>query len=384
MSRVRARGVPELRESKMSELMQASRQWVSRPADERFTSLTDLHSHCVEQRSRSRGAVVSTRQLEARPDPNDETGGLMVYGPSGAGYAPSNWAFGQIATLAEAPAGYLRTLPAPIAADCVNYGLKFKRDVDDVGILIRKPNGHAGEIAAATGPRYGRIWNSEITAQLVRRFGNGVDDGDWRVPGEFGRAVTVTKDNTTLYASDRDLFVFLADERNRIDVPNRRNGASGSMARGFFVWNSEVGAQVFGFAQFLFDYVCCNRIVWGAQDYKELRIRHTVSAPDRFLEEIEPTLRRLSHDSAAPIVDTIEAVKEKRVDDLADFLKSRRFAANMAVKVNAAHEREEGRPIETAWDVVTGMTAYAKTISYQDERVALEREAGKILDLCAA
>jgi hypothetical protein len=34
------------------------------------------------------------------------------------------------------------------------------------------------------------------------------------VPGEFGQRVAVTKQNTTLYASDRDMFVFLADEED--------------------------------------------------------------------------------------------------------------------------------------------------------------------------
>jgi len=43
-----------------------------------------------------------------------------------------------------------------------------------------------------------------------------------RVPGEFGRRVTVTKENTTLYASDRDMFVFLADEENRMSRAARR------------------------------------------------------------------------------------------------------------------------------------------------------------------
>jgi hypothetical protein len=339
-----------------------------------------LHSFTTSRRERSRGAVVSTRQIEIRPDVNDEMSGLKIHGPSGAGYVPSNWAFGQLATLASAPAGYIRTLPAPIAADALNYGLKFARDVEDVGLLIHRPIGAEGEIAAATGPRYGRIWNAEITRQLVERFGDGVS-GDWRVPGEFGQAVDVTNANTTLYASDRDMFCFLADEVNRIEIPNRRDGRKGSLARGFFVWNSEVGSQVFGFAQFLFDYACCNRIVWGAQNYKELRIRHTVSAPDRFAEEIEPTLRMIAHASATPIINTIEAAQAKRIDDLGDFLKTRRFAANMAAKINAAHEREEGKPIETVWDAVTGMTAYAKTISYQDDRVSLEREAGKLLSL---
>ena len=371
----------------MSNLMQASRQWASRPDDERFTSLYELHSHCVESRERSRGAVISNRHIEVIPDPADEVKGLLVQGPSGVGYGPTHWAFGQLAARAGAPSGYLATIPAPLAADCLNYGLKFNRDVEDVGVLIRKPNGHAGEMAAVTGPNYGRIWNSEITSQLVNRFGDGIGtDSDWRVPGEFGQNVTVTKANTTLYASDRDMFVFLADEKNRFDIsrPSRNawNGVSvpRGMARGFFVWNSEVGAATFGFAQFLFDYVCCNRIVWGAQNYKELRIRHTVSAPDRFVEEIEPALRRIAHDSPIPIVDTIKAAQEVKVEKLDEFLKARKFSANMATKINTAHLREEDRPVETVWDVVTGLTAHAKTIAYQDERVSLEREAGKILE----
>lgn len=65
------------------------------------------------------------------------------------------------------------------------------------------------------------------------------------------------------------------------------------------------------------------------------------------------------------------------------FLKNR-FTVSQANAIKAAHEREEGRPIETIWDVVTGTTAYAKTIPHQDDRVFIERAAGKVLDLVAA
>lgn len=361
------------------ELMQASRQWASRPDDERFTSLHALHSFVTEQREHSKAIIVSSRRLEAKPTSNSIDAGLEIYGPNGHGYTPSHYAFGQLASLVKAPAGYLRNLPAPMAADCLNYGLQ-SRDVEDVGVLIRR-NG-SSDFAAATGPNYGRIWNAEITGNLVRRFGDGIS-GDWRVPGEFGQAVQVTKANTTLYASDRDMFVFLADEVNRVEVPNRRDGKSGQMARGFFVWNSEVGSSVFGFAQFLFDYACCNRIVWGAREFKELRIRHTSGGPDRFAEEIPGTLRAISNSSVAPIVDTIQAAKEARVEKLNDFLAKRNFASTMAAKVSEAHKQDEGRPVESVWDVVTGLTAYARTIPHQDERVKLEREAGKLLDLVA-
>ena len=94
----------------------------------------------------------------------------------------------------------------------------------------------------------------------------------------------------------------VADEENRIELPCRRAGHSGSFARGFFVWNSEVGKATLGAGFFLFDYVCCNRIIWGADQYTEVRIRHTKGAPDRWLEEVTPVLREYSQASAKPAV----------------------------------------------------------------------------------
>lgn len=375
------------------ELMQASRQWATRPDDERFTSLYDLHADCERQRNQSRGKVVAAKSLHFAPatDTANPMGGLTVQGAAGKPYFPTHWSFGQLATLAKAPAGYLRTLPSPIVADNLNYGMQFTREVEDVQVLLEQ-NGQA-TLRAATGPTYGRVWNSDITAELTRRFGDGTT-GDWRVPGEFRKQVTVTKDNTTLYKSDRDMFVFLADETNRITIPNRRasNGGQvqndGTMARGFFMWNSEVGSSTWGIAMFLFDYVCCNRIVWGAQGYREVKIRHTSGAPDRWFNEVQPMLKAYAHASEEPIQAAFKAAQDAKLADrnqsLEQFLKSRRYAASMAPKLEAIHKAEEGRPVETMFDVVTALTAYARGVEYQDERVALERDAGKILDLVAA
>jgi hypothetical protein len=363
----------------MTTLMQASQQWMSRPADERFTSLTDLHAHCSHVHDRSRAKVLSARGLTAQPVEGVRQG-LQVVGPNGGPVNTTHWSFGQLAQRAGAPAGYLRELPAPIAADCLNYGLKFGREVEDVGVLLYQ-NGGPAELRAVTGPAYGRVWNSTITGALLDRFGDGVS-GHFRVPGEFGKQVAVTKENTTLYASDRDMFVFLADEEHRITVPNRRAGQSGSLARGFFVWNSEVGAQSFGVALFLFDYVCCNRIVWGAQDIKEIRIRHTASAPDRWIEEVTPAIEAYAASSCVGVEEAIKAAQAARIDKLDEFLRNR-FSNAQASAIKAAHMADEQRPIETLWDASTAITAYARGIAFQDERVKLEREAGKVLELAA-
>lgn len=365
----------------MNAITTHSAQWMSRPADERYTSLLAMQKHFHQLREASREAVVSSRRLTIVPA-SDSSQQLQVFGPNGHGYEPTHWSFGQLASLVKAPAGYLRSLPAPMAADCLNYGLKVARDIEDVGVLLHRMPDQAPALAAATGPKYGRIWNLGITRELVDQFGDGVT-GDFRVPGTFKSELTsVTKENTSLFASDRDMFVFLADQEHRIEIPNRRNGESGSLARGFFVGNSEVGAGTLFIATFLFDYMCSNRMIWGTKNYKQVRIRHTAGAPDRWLEEVKPAIIQYANDSSTTIVKAIADARAKKIDKVADFLEAR-FSKAMSRELQAVHVAEEDRPIETLWDASVAVTAYAKTVKYQDERIALERIGGDIIDLAA-
>lgn len=358
----------------MATLMQASQQWASRPADERFTSLHTMLAELERIRQRSRATVAPSRAVKAIPQ--DDNKGLLIEGPSGKGYAPTHWAFGQLATLAGAPGGYLRDLPAPLAADCVNFGLQVSRDAQDVGILVYD-NGEP-ILRAATGPQYGRVWNADIVRALVQQVGDGAT-GRWKVPGEFGKAIEVTKDNTTLFASDRDMFVFLADEQNRIEMPNRRDGKTGALARGIFVWNSEVGKSTLGLASFLFDYVCCNRIVWGAEGFNEVKIRHTSGAPERWMEEVQPALLAYANSSASNLSAMLAEAQKKKIPDVDAFLAAR-FSKRMVDTIKATHQAEEQRPIETLWDASTAVTAYARGLPHQDARIEFEREGGKILE----
>lgn len=364
-------------------LHQASAQWARRPDDQRFCSIPEFIAANRALKQHSRAVVVSSRKLQVAPKPGHELTHLEISGPNSHPYAPTHHAFGQLSSLVKAPAGYLRTLPAPMAADCLNYGLQHARDVEDVGVLITA--GVEGDeyyqentLRAATGPNYGRVWNLEIGQMLFERFGDGVR-GPWKVPGEFGKDVPITKANTTIYGSDRDCFIFLADEQRRIELPDRRAGRSGSFARGFFTFNSEVGDRSLGIAFFLFDYVCCNRIVWGATEYQKVTLRHTSGAPDRWLSECVPVLSEFAEGSAKPVLQAIEDARAKRIDDVKEFL-AKRFTKALAEKAMAIHQDEEGRPIETQWDAVTALTAVARHIPHQDARVALEQDAGKLLN----
>lgn len=365
------------------ELFQANRNWLSRPADERFTSLTELRDSVTDSRHKSKTATVSSKALAFRPAENDsEYKGLEIVGrSSGAVVSPTHWSFGQMATRLGAPAGFMRELPTPMVADILNYKAHVDSDATDVGLLFgTDDSGELQTLRAATGSKYGRVWNQSIADSMVKLFGDGVS-GNFRVPGAFNTVNDdVTKENTTLYASDRDMFIFLADQENRIEIPNRRNGRTGSLARGIFVWNSETGAASFGMAAFLFDFMCSNHIIWGAAEYRESRFRHTASAPDKWLDHVAPVIEAYAESSAKPYEAALIAAQNKRIDDVQDFMRNR-FSNRMATAILKAHEDEESRPVESLWDAATAITAYAKGIPFTDERVAVERVAGKVLDL---
>src|SRR5258707_14157967 len=155
------------------------------------------------------------------------------------------------------------------------------------------------------------------------------------------------------------------------------------MARGFFVWSSETGDKTLGLGFFLFDYVCCNRIVWGAAQYTEVRIRHTKGAPDRWLEEIAPVLKEYDEGSAQPVTLAIEAAREKRVQDDLDAFLAKRVGRSMVEPIKAIHQVEEERTIETLWDVTVAGTAHARSIPNNDKRLQIHGDAGELLTLAA-
>lgn len=364
----------------MATLDQCHHQWATRPEDERFTSLDDMLKKMKGLQARSREEVIGANKLVVQ---TIDDGRLMLDDGKQL-LEPSAWAFDQLSYMAEAPAGYLRTLPASISAQALNHGLA--KHQADVGLLARgnpglKQDG-TGTLSAVTGPKYGRIWNADVVSALRDRFGNGLD-GDFRIPGEFGKQVDITKQNTTLYGGDRDMFVFLADEKNRIEMPGRRGGQMGSFARGFFVWNSEVGSRSLGIATFLFDYVCSNRLVWGAQGFEEIKITHTSSAPSRFMSEIGPQLDAYSQTATAGIRAALEDARSKKIDTPVDEFLRKFLTKKDSEAVMAAHLVEEDRPIETLWDASVGITAFAKSIKNQDTRTWYERLGGKMVEMAS-
>jgi uncharacterized protein DUF932 len=376
----------------------ASSQWAKRPADERFWNLAEMRAACQASRDGSGVKRIKFGDLRARAVDSD----LVIQGPAGNPARLTHYAFGQLAGSVGAPAGYLRELPAAIAADALNVGLAKNAEENrlDRDLLFHK-NGSL-TLRACLSERYERVWDAEVCAYLERLKG-------WRAPAGLAIGHTDSRNRPATaadilpgqinihegdmitpsgcYASDHDMFYF--------GVASDRVIGSGhdTMMRGMFVRNSEVGDSSLVFTFFLMQAVCGNHIVWGAKGVHEVRVRHTGINPMRkALREFEAELVRY-RDGAAEEERGIVAAKALRLgankqevlDALVKYAKAHSIPLSRARLTEGyataeAHVDWYGDP-NTLWANVAGLTQASQQIGFADDRSTVDRAAGKLLEM---
>jgi hypothetical protein len=374
--------------SRGERVSRVSSEWFFRPDDERYLNLTDLYDAVRRRAARAQARTVESRavRVEAARD-NAGRLALLVPGRSEP-VAPTHWSFGQLCGLVGAPTSYIRQLPAPLAGINLQHGLLSHR-----AELVKTLEADDGriELRAVTGPDYGRIWDHELVAAVMKIAGNGVGDTRWKVPGVLDWAtmthnpfVDVTKDTTTLYASDRDVFLFLVDDTNPIEAGRLSDGSPDLYFRGVYCWNSEVGSKTLGIASFYLRAVCMNRNLWGVENFEQITIRHSKFAAQRFAHEATPALTSFANSSPAPFIAGIKSARERIVarndEDRNDFLRKRGFSKSETTKIIETVLQEEGRPPESVFDFVQGITALARGKPHQDARLELEGKAKRLME----
>ena len=147
-----------------------SSEWFSRPDDERYLNLPELYEAVRGRAERAQARTVESRaiRVEANRD-NPERLALSVPGRDEL-VAPTHWCFGQLCTLVGAPTSYLRQLPAALSAINLQHGLLSHRA--ELVKTLEADNGRV-ELRAVTGPDYGRIWDHELVAAVMKIAGNG-------------------------------------------------------------------------------------------------------------------------------------------------------------------------------------------------------------------
>lgn len=360
------------------ELFKAHQQWSSRPQDETFANVRDAYA-AAKNYAQSAAEKPDVSLATVRTEAND--GEVHLTGKAGVPARVSHWAFGQLSRIASAPAGYLRGLPATLASQNLNYGLKAASDAnpDATVNIMAHANGDV-LVRALTSDKYARIWNYEVLERMLPLELDG-----WSCPTPFRTSVAQAKNaDPTVYVSDHDMFAFLVYEEARISEPGNPDG----LARGFFVENSEVGASALKVTTFLYRYMCCNHIVWGAKDVSELAVRHIGKARNnldtmfigmtKYLNESASDLEAKIKTAKSSIIDTD---KERVLDAIFKMLRGQvsRDALVESQKLAEQHSLTDGDP-RSPWGFAQGMTRYSQTLPYADQRVSIDRAAANVLD----
>src|SRR4030095_9873534 len=235
-----------------------------RPPDERYASVHALAEAARARRNRTDARITETVDLQVQAVTPDA---LAISDRTGPSRALTHWSFEQLAGLASAPPAYLRTLPAPIAADAINYGLQ-RADRGQHQLFADREA--PWTVHAITSPRYARVHHDELASRVLDLRENhpawsprlGYKDG------VYGAELVPSG----AYMGDRDLFVFLVDG-NR-DLKDPTDTSHGGLFRGFILRNSDVGAAALTLDVFLYRAVCGNAIIWGFQHVAGFRRRH--------------------------------------------------------------------------------------------------------------
>lgn len=353
-------------------LMQANREWSMRPADERFSSIQELHDAALglQNASYTKGDVI-TKDLRVAADENSDD--MLIY-DGDEPYKLTNYSFAQLSRIASAPANYLAELPTELAASCINVGLQEKKG--QTNIFAKRDRTGMDVLRSLTSDRYDRIWNSEITRRLLEIEA----EGTWKpAPAAFDGS-------RGLYHGDRSMFAFLVDNERRIF----ETGPEGGLSRGFFVSNSEVAAAAFKIITFHYEYVCGNHRVWGAQQIDEISIRHVGEANQKAFAGLEAELKRYADSSAHEDELRVEAMRTMKLgndfNEVLDRVLNLRIpgigSRMVAEAYKTAVEKTDwyGDP-NTVWGFTGGLTQVARDLTHADERVKLERAASQVMDL---
>lgn len=353
-------------------------QWASRPADQRFDSLAALGAKVRNRQRNSLELSANVKELTAVP--NDE-GVHLTHPLVSEKLVPSHYGFTQFAQRISAPAKFLREKlsdDTELLATVVNHAIQNSDD-DQTAKLLHTVDTDYDDVSvyrSATSQRYGRIWDAEVVSLAERIID--MSDGDFYSPFEWG------KQSRALYASEHDVFMFFIDGGSLVDGGGERD----QLYRGFYLWNSEVGAKVMGIKTFMFQVVCGNFQIWGQQDVNELRIRHNGGAPDRFAQDAWPTLRSIMESSTAGELDTIQKLKQielpadpaKRLEFAQKPGKGLVFTRKEAQNAILLAEHEIGE-CKNVWQLMDGLTMFARNIPHIDTKNDLEERSGKLTRL---
>ncbi len=306
-------------------------------------------------------------------------------------YHMTDWSFRQVCRLSGAPPDYINRLPGDLAAQVLNATRGLFGDQRDVGRLLaeRPPFPSRGNptLRAVYSPDYARVPDL-VVARLIHQEATGfVPAGE--VAGRHVGMPPVRPERSGLYGSDRDIWLFLADEDNAVEwKPPGGSGGGGAFYRFLIVVNSETTARRIGLTMGLCEGICGNHLIWNASEAVVWERRH-VGDPAKILEYLRRSIealrdRRTLHQELAVLQEAAKATFASTQDEFIEKLYPD-VTKQLAARAwdSAVMDFHAALPL-SVWNAVQGLTRVSQSLGYQDRRMDVDRVAGKLLATVAS
>jgi len=373
----------------------AFKEWATRPAEERFRSLGDMQIALQARKERSvETGLLPITEMDVVPIAEQ---GLAISNKQGAALL-NNYSLGQLAQGIGAPAGYLRTLPAHLAAACINEGLPRYPERERSLLVTESEQGNV--CRAITSDQYSRYWDCDVVTDLL----NTLEADGWRVPparpypdcpaediwqataedilpgdaGNLSIRIGDTCGPAGLYGSDRDMFALLVNQERSIETP------SGNMYRALILRNSEVGAASYNVECILYSMVCGNHILWSAESIANIRLVHRGSANSTRLNGrafLAGTIAAAEQASADNDQQLINQAAETKLDinQVTSATGLPKAVVQAGQVMQEQFPQDHGDRAGTAWGWVQGLTRASPQSKYMADRTPIDTAAAKLL-----
>lgn len=375
----------------MTTLTQAHHEWATRPPDERFKSLSDLHAAVTARRRTAQDGTLNLSEVTLSVN-----GALRMHGSQGGNARFTHWSAGQLLTKLGVPRDLLSKLSPDVATAVVNDRLPkaiAEGTLDGWQRMLLSSDDDANRLVRALhGKTYNRLWDVNVTATLVDCLPPGWYNPVAYAGGKWGSPL----EPSGLYAGDRDMFGFFIDggDWSKAENVGTFDVDGEEFNRGFFVWNSETGAKTFGWSPFVFDRICGNHYVWGARQVEVFKARHVGRGASRLLatfrrwlfdmheqqdmSDFAMAVRAAKAEVAVPVKGSSPAAKVEALD-LAFSKFKNHFTQKQVMDALDAMLREEKGVTGSRYDWLAGFTAAARELPNADDRSKMETTASTLL-----
>lgn len=365
------------------------RNWAERPTDEGFDTIEPVIEKLRARHGRSLEGSINLKNLAHDGDIVAHGEEIELIQPNGERYHLTPWGFRALCKRIGAHTEFLKKLPAEnVAADLKvllrdTNGLEdgpSNWDQDQQMLTLGTTEKGLRLIRHIASERYGRIWDLDVMLFVQR------------IMDEYGFTVPPTWDTRPrgLYVGDQDCFAFLQDESKVIEL-TRPDGTKEGLKRGLMIWNSEVGKRTFGLCSYLYQMICGNHIVWGAQNIQTLETRHVGDALVRATQELMPQANAYLNSSTETEMELLNrAMRVQVAPDGKEAIRVLRAKggftktiAEDAMVLAKTHETNVGLDPLSYMAVVNGLTLIARDEANGDARNLLETRASAFLRMAA-